>query len=115
MTFFDMFLKFALISICWLVMVKIKVKLHGGIREIAGKSDIEVDFEEKKVDLYVVLQKISQMFGHHFRRQFFDANGEYTAAFIIAKNGLDIRRLKGLKTEVSSGDIISIVPPAAGG
>jgi len=55
------------------------------------------------------------MFGQRFSNNFFDEKGEYKGFCIITVNGLDMRRLKGLKTEVSSGDSIDIIPPAAGG
>lgn len=91
------------------------MKLYAGIREIAGQSEIVVDMNGEKVVLLSVLRKLCQMFGKRFSNNFFDETGEYKVFCIITVNGLDMRRLKGLKTEISSGDILGIMPPAAGG
>lgn len=96
-------------------MVKLKVKLYAGLREIAGNSEVDVDVEGEKTVLLSVLRKLCQMFGQRFSSNFFDEKGDYKGFCVITVNGLDMRRLKGLKTEVSSGDSIDIIPPAAGG
>jgi len=85
------------------------------MREIASNSEVDVDVEGEKAALLSVLRKMCQMFGQRFSNNFFDEKGEYKGFCIITVNGLDMRRLKGLKTEVSSGDVVGIIPPAAGG
>jgi MoaD family protein len=96
-------------------LVRLKTKLHAGLREIAGTSEVDLELEGEKTVLLSVLRELCQMFGPVFSNNFFDEKGEYKGFCIITLNGTDMRRLSGLETEVSSGDLIDIIPPASGG
>ncbi len=96
-------------------LVRLKVKLYSGLQEIASASELDVELEGERTVLLSVLQKLCQMFGPLFSNNFFDEKGEYKGFCIITVNGMDMRRLSGLETEVSQGDSIDIIPPASGG
>lgn len=96
-------------------MVNVRVRLYAGLREFAGASEVEVNIQGKKVGLLSLLRRLCEMFGKPFSNNFFDEKGEYKGFFVITVNGVDMRRLKGLETQISSGDSIGIIPPAAGG
>jgi molybdopterin converting factor small subunit len=64
---------------------------------------MEVEVKEERPTVSSVLQIMSQRFGQHI----WD--------YLVAVNGQEIRRLKGLKTEVSSSDTIVIFSPVCGG
>ncbi|MFQ5821732.1 MAG: hypothetical protein ACE5I5_17235, partial [Candidatus Heimdallarchaeota archaeon] len=70
-------------------MVRLKVKLYAGMREIAGDSEVAVDVDGEKAVLLSVLRKLCQMFGQRFSNNFFDEKGEYKGFCIITVNGLD--------------------------
>jgi len=48
------------------------------------------------------------------RERVFD-NGKLKSHVVVMKNGRHIQHLKGLATELSDGDTISVFPPIAGG
>ncbi len=85
-------------------MVKLKVRFYGPqIHEIGGKREMEIEVQEERPTVSMVLQKITQRYGQHI----WD--------YLVAVNGQEIRHLKGLNTEVSPSDAIVIFSPACGG
>ncbi len=80
----------------------VKVKVFSTLKEITKKS--EFDIEAKNINELV--KKCSKIYGKEFKGQLKHSS--------IVVNGRDIRHLKG-SIKLSSGDEVSILPPAGGG
>ncbi len=86
------------------------VTFVGYIRKIAGVRQQYV----AAPDVKGLLEKLSELYGTKWRRMVFDGHGLVNGITIMV-NGTSIHRLKGLATELHSGDEVIFLPQFEGG
>ena len=89
------------------VLVRIPTPLR---RMTNGQSKIEID----TATLGEMVEQLETSYPG-FKARLVDENGEMRYFVNIYVNGEDVRFLRGLATNIKSGDEVSIVPAVAGG
>jgi len=92
-------------------MVKAKITLFGGLVKIVGEKTVYVNAST----LEDAINEISTKHGKEFRDRILDENGKLKRFINIYVNGKDVRFLNQLKTVLSDGDEVSIIPAVGGG
>lgn len=89
----------------------VKVRIPTPLRSLTGGKD-EVEIEGKTIK-----EVLNNLEKNHpgFKERIFDNNGDLRRFVNVFLNDEDIRFIKNLETEVSEGDIVSIIPAIAGG
>jgi len=63
-----------------------------------------------------ILEELSKHAGHDYRMKIYDtASGKVNEYIVIFVNSREIRALEGPDTRLKDGDVITILPPMAGG
>lgn len=89
-----------------------KIKLLATLRIIAGVSEIAVDFEQGTVGgLIDQIRTVNPVLA----TEIVDEAGELTGAVHILVHGRNAVWLQGLNTPIAPDDIITLIPPSAGG
>ena len=91
--------------------MKIKILYAGEVREIVGKREEDLEFNEKSITLNDVLNHLIMRYGIKFKESVYDriVKGE----LILLVNG--VRSNENLMRSIQDGDFISIVPILSGG
>jgi molybdopterin synthase sulfur carrier subunit len=95
--------------------VKIKVKFFTTLREIVGKKEEQIEFSSRSVTVEALLRQLSRMHGKEFKDYVFDELGNVRGHLLFLVNGKSAATLQGLKTKLSEGDQVAILPPVGGG
>lgn len=92
--------------------MKLKIKLLKPFSEAVGKSDLEIDFNDKTVDdlLKILITKYPKL-----KKEFFKDNYKITEYICIFVNDKPISALKGEDTLLTNGDEILFFMPISGG
>ncbi len=74
-------------------------------------------FEAKPgLTLKGLMEQLSQFSGPEFKKRIFDtATGKINEHIAVFVNSREARSLQGLATELRDGDVVTILPPMAGG
>jgi molybdopterin synthase sulfur carrier subunit len=89
------------------------VKFYATLRDLTGKKDpIELDLEEGATISRLLDKLILDL---TIKEVMFDEQKKVKPDITILRNGREIKFLKGLDSELRSGDEISIFPLVAGG
>lgn len=92
--------------------MRIRVEVYGLLRELMGWKSL--DFElDKGSTLELLLEAIVRK--EPKVRDFVLEGSEIKDFVKILVNGRDCRFLRGLRTRLEDGDVVSIFPPAGGG
>ena len=76
----------------------------------------EVFPEGRKVTVETVLETLKQFHGKPFVEYVYDSiNGEVCSFLQFLVNGKNATTINGLKTEITDGDVLAILPPVGGG
>jgi len=95
----------------------IKVNLIGGLRALAGRSQIRLEFKKTGMTvsetIFELCRKIARK---EFERALIDpaANGVGSNVIVLVNNR-EISALEGSKTQIRHNDAITLVPVAHGG
>jgi len=92
--------------------MNLKLKLLRPFSEIVGKSEIEIDFNEKTINdlLKYLIKKYPK-----FEKEFFKDNNELTEYICIFINDKPLSALNGLDTFLKDGDEVLFFMPISGG
>lgn len=93
-------------------VAKIRVALAGWVREIVGRSEVEVDVSNPTV--FGLIETMTKTYGDRFRTQIIDESRKELRV-IVVKNDREIEFLQGLATPLQEGDRVMFLPPVAGG
>ncbi|MEM2897456.1 MAG: MoaD/ThiS family protein [Candidatus Bathyarchaeia archaeon] len=88
-----------------------KVKFYGYLKELAGKSEDEVEFSKALglIELFDLLSpRIKEVCIMNDGKRF----NPYIKVF---KNGVEVQSMDYSHTEVRDGDVIQLLPPIGGG
>lgn len=93
-------------------MVK-TLKLFSTLRDLAGARQLEVPFEDGQT-VRQLITSISDL-NPELGREIVNDKGELTGLVHILVHGRHIQWLDGLDTRIRERDIITLIPPSAGG
>jgi len=94
---------------------KVKVKLVGVLRGLAGKNEISVK-SETPVTIKQLIQDLSESLGLAFKRAVIDPElNDPRPNTLILVNDVEISALQGLETRVGEDDTIVVIPVSHGG
>jgi len=97
-------------------LLRVKVRLFGSFREMAGKGEIEIPLSGYKDPITVrdVIEALGREVGEEISRKILDSWRQFSSLLILV-NGRNIRFMQKLDTAVKDGDEVAIFPPGAGG
>ncbi|MCS7110026.1 MAG: MoaD/ThiS family protein [Candidatus Caldarchaeum sp.] len=87
-----------------------KVELMGPLRSATGRNYVEIQVGEK--------MKLSDLLGEldeEVRRFVVDDSGKPHPGILVLVNGVDVRFLSWLETEVGENDVVTLIPSIHGG
>lgn len=87
------------------------------LREIAGKREEILEFPDgEDVTVEMVLERLAKQYGKDFVEYVYDSKTGSVKGFLqFLINGRSASTLKGLKTKMTDGDVLAIIPPVGGG
>lgn len=94
--------------------MKFKVKVFTTIREITKTKEIELE-SENKITIYDAIRLMTDKYGEKLANYLLDKSGKPKSAFLLMVNGVSVKELDGLETQLGEGDVLAIIPPIAGG
>ena len=95
--------------------LKIKVRYFTTLRELARTTEEEIEMENGTT-LVDLLEKIVLKYGEAAFNYLYDRkNGAVDPSLQFLVNGVSIRNLQGIRTELKDGNVVAIVPPIGGG
>lgn len=98
-----------------LVRDKIKIDIIGAAAEVFGRRSCEMDVKPE-MTLRDLLAGLARDAGPGFRKKVYDHEtdkmNEHLSVFV---NSREARSLRGLDTPLEPGDVVTIMPPMAGG
>jgi len=97
--------------------LKVSVRFFAALRELVGKKVESLEFlngEEATVER--VLKRLVELYGKDFIEYVFDREtGDIQSYLTLLVNGRSITTLDGLRTRLTDGDVLAILPPVGGG
>jgi len=95
--------------------MKIKVRYFTTLRELARTMEEEIEMENGTT-LIDLLEKIVLKYGETVFNYLYDKkSGAIDPSIQFLVNGVSIRNLQGIRTELKDRNIVAIVPPIGGG
>jgi molybdopterin synthase sulfur carrier subunit len=92
----------------------IKIRFFTVLRELAGKREETLNFQEK-VNIGQVLDALSKLYGKPFNDCVFEGDGRVKGFLQFLINGTNTSTLQGFETQLKEGDVLAILPPVGGG
>ena len=96
----------------------IKVRVYGDLRNIIKKEEFSLNLPEGSTVSHV-LHKLSEDTPEDVKRtvkeKLMGALGKAQRSIVILVNGCNVNFLSGAETRLSNGDVIDLLPLAAGG
>ena len=89
----------------------ITVKLYGSLERFAERKTIEINIENKIIELKTVLKKLIELINKKEFKNVLESPG----SCVIFVNGIEISALNGLNTLVKDRSEITIIPIVHGG
>jgi MoaD family protein len=95
--------------------MRVKVHYLGFIGKLIKKNEDEFELE-KGASLTVVLDKIAELYGKPFKKEFYEpGSGDVKMGFVVTVNGVLMDQLRGIETKLSDGDNIVLMSLMSGG
>lgn len=97
--------------------MRVSVRFFTTLRELTGKKEETLEFSRGKVvTVESVLERLKELYGKSLIEYVYDPkNGEVRGFLQFLVNGRSIASFEGLKTKLSDGDVLAIIPPVGGG
>lgn len=95
----------------------VSVRFFTTLREVTGKKEEILEFSRREaVTVESVLKRLVELHGKSFAEYAYDPKtGEVRGFLQFLVNGRSISSFQGLKTKLSEGDVLAIIPPVGGG
>ena len=95
----------------------VSVRFFTTLREVTGKKEEILEFSRREVVIVEsVLRRLVELHGKSFAEYAYDPKtGEVRGFLQFLVNGRSISSFEGLKTKLSEGDVLAIIPPVGGG
>jgi len=95
--------------------VKVTVEYLGFIRNMLSKRTDELELREG-TRLRELLSKLSERYGEDFKRQVYEpGQKDVKYGFVVTVNGVLMDQLRGVETQLKSGDHIILMSLMSGG
>ena len=95
--------------------MKTKVRYFTTLRELARTMEEEIEMKNGTT-LSDFLEKIALKYGEAAFNYLYDKkSGTIDPSIQFLVNGVSIRNLQGIRTELKDGNVVAIVPPIGGG
>jgi len=95
--------------------LKIKVRYFTTLRELARTMEEEIEMKNGAT-LVDLLEKIVLKYGETaFNYLYDEKSGAIDPSIQFLVNGVSIRNLQGIRTELKDRNVVAIVPPIGGG
>ena len=87
------------------------------LRELVGKKVEYTEFSEgEDVTVEKVLKRLVELYGKDFVEYVYDREtGEIQSYLTLLVNGKSTATLEGMRTRLTDGDVLAILPPVGGG
>jgi len=97
--------------------LNVYVRFFAALRELVGKKVECIAFQDnEEINIEKVLERLTEIFNKNFAEYVFDGKtGEIQSYLLLLLNGRSITTLDGLKTKLTDGDVLAILPPVSGG
>lgn len=93
----------------------IKVRYLGHFSKLAGVKDEQIAFNGD-LNIKLLIEKLSDIHGSKFKDAILDSKtGQIHPLVMVMVNFTHILSLDGIQTKIKNGDLITIMPPLAGG
>ena len=93
----------------------VSVDIVGYARSLFGRPHYAFD-AKPGLTLKGVMERLSKLAGPGFGKRIYDAaTGSMNEHIAVFVNAREARSLKGLDTKLNDGDVVTILPPMAGG
>jgi len=94
--------------------LKIQVRFIATLRHVLGVKSVDLEIP-RPMKLLEVLNLLAEKYGEKLRKAIFDENGKVKSEFLILVNDAEISVLNEINTEISDGDVITLLPTIHGG
>lgn len=94
--------------------MKFRVKVFATLREITKTKEIELE-SEKAITVSDAIKLLTNKYGEKLAKYLLDKDGKPKSAFLLMVNGVSVKELEGLNTNLGEGDVLAVLPPVAGG
>lgn len=88
--------------------MKIQIKFIATLRHLLGVKSVDLEIP-RPMKLLEVLNLLAEKHEEKFRKAIFDENGKVKSEFLILVNDVEISVLNELNTEISDGDVITLL------
>ena len=97
--------------------VHVSVRFFTTLREITGKKEEILEFPRGEVvTVESALKHLVKLYGKNLAEYVYDPKtGEVRGFLQFLVNGRSMTSFAGLKTKLSNGDVLAIIPPVGGG
>jgi len=97
--------------------VRVSVRFFTTLREVTGKKEEILEFSRGgAVTVESVLKRLIELHGKSLTEYIYDPKTREVRGFLqFLVNGRSIASSEGLKTKLSDGDVLAIIPPVGGG
>jgi MoaD family protein len=97
--------------------MRVSVRFFTTLREITGKKEEVLQFsKDEKATVNIILEGLKKEYGRAFKEYVYDSNtGEIKGYLQFLVNGRSLSSPGDLKSELSDGDVLAILPPVSGG
>jgi molybdopterin synthase sulfur carrier subunit len=97
--------------------LKVSVRFFAALRELVGKKVETLEFPNgEEVTVERVLKSLVELYGKDFVEYVFDREtGDIQGYLTLLVNGRSATTPDGLRTRLTDGDVLAILPPVGGG
>ena len=93
------------------------MRFFAALRELVGKKVESLEVRNgEEVTVERVLKSLVELYGKDFVEYVFDGEtGDIQGYLTLLVNGRSVTALDGLRTRLTDGDVLAILPPVGGG
>lgn len=94
--------------------LKVTVRFFTTLREITGKKEEQIQLS-RPITIGSLLKQLGKKYGKEYDDYVFDELGDVRGHLQVLVNGQSVTTLHGLRTTLTDGDQIAVLPPVGGG
>ena len=97
--------------------MQVSVRFFTTLRELTGKKEENLEFSKgKAVTVENVIEHLKKLYGKSLTEYICNPKtGEVRGFLQFLVNGRSIASFEGLRTKLSDGDVLAVIPPVGGG